>query len=129
MSPTQRTHKHLRDRGFTVAKTEYFNWFSKRRLDLFGFIDTMAVHEKGIIAIQSTDDTHHAARREKILALPVAELLTRHIQVEIWSWGLRGKRGQKKLWTLRRENVGDTIRRPRRKKNKLDGQKPLALSS
>jgi len=113
--PTQRTQARLRERGYEVANCERKVPISGRgfkgRLvtqDLFGFIDTLAMHKeewKRLLAIQSTDDSHHATRRAKIKANPLVKLWLRQCALEIWSWGKKGGRGQRKLWTLRRERV------------------------
>lgn len=106
MSPMQQTHKYLKDHGFTVAKTEHWNHYAKRRQDLFGFIDTLALNPNtwdALLAVQSTTGDHHADRRDKILAHEVTYLWLRHARLELWSWSKRGARGKRKLWTLRRE--------------------------
>lgn len=106
MSPIQETHKLLRDRGYHIAKTEYWHHFAKRRMDLFGFIDTLALSPTtwdSLLAIQSTTGDHHAHRRTKILESDVTALWLRHARLELWSWSLTGPRFRRKLLTLRRE--------------------------
>jgi hypothetical protein len=111
MSPVQRTLAWLREHGYVAQKVEYFNYYAKKRVDLFGFIDVLAVSEHHLLAIQCSDDSHHAEHRKKILNSPVARLLAFHMDVEIWSWGLKltGRRRQdglldrSKEQTLRRE--------------------------
>lgn len=111
MSPVQRTLKWLREHGYEAQKTEHFNWHAKVRQDLFGFIDVLAVSEHHLLAIQCSDDSHHAAHRKKILTSKVAKLLVYHMDIEIWSWGLKltGRRRKDELLdrskqqTLRRE--------------------------
>lgn len=104
-SATQATRKHLKSLGLTSAITERWNPFAKVRQDLFGFIDLVALDPAvGIIGIQTTTMDNVAARRTKIEELPTLEpwLLAGGI-VEVWGWGKRGDRGERKLWTLRRE--------------------------
>lgn len=67
MSPTQRSLRHLRDNGFLVQVVESYNAFTKRRLDLFGFIDLLAVAESQLLGIQTTSGSNLSARRNKIL--------------------------------------------------------------
>jgi hypothetical protein len=112
MSPTQRTQKHLRDNGYEVANCERkipataAGWKGLLQTqDLFGFIDTMATNGDRLLAIQSTDGNHHATRVNKILELPVAKLLVYHMEIEVWSWSKKGKRGKRKLWQLRQERL------------------------
>ncbi len=108
MSPTQRTLKELRKRGYIPAITEHFNPHAKVRVDLYGFIDILAVHPKGeLLAIQtcSGEGGDPAARVTKILANETARLLVLHMNIEVWSWARRGKAGKRKLWTLKEESL------------------------
>lgn len=105
-STIAQSQKHLRELGYIVAKTEWWNHYAKVRQDLFGLIDTLAAHPEQInslLAVQSTDGAHLAAHRKKILGSQVAPVLMRHMLLEIWSWSKMGARGKRKLWTLHRE--------------------------
>ena len=95
MSPVQRTLKYLRDHGYTAEKTEHFNFYAKKRQDLFGFIDVLAVKDEHLLALQVSDGAHHAGHTSAIKALPVARQLVFHMDVEIWSWSKRGRRGKR----------------------------------
>jgi hypothetical protein len=110
MSPMQRTLAWLREHGYEAARTEHWNHFAKRRQDLFGFIDVLAVSDHHLLAIQVSDDTHHAAHRKKILANKAARLLVYHMDIEIWSWGLRLTRERRKDKLLDRRKE-QTLRR------------------
>lgn len=96
MSPMEHTLAYLRRRGWEVARTEHWNHFAKRRQDLFGFIDVLAVNDSNLVAIQTTDGSHHAEHVAKILGIPVARQLVYHMDIEIWSWSLK-LTGQKRL--------------------------------
>jgi len=89
-----------------IAKTEYWHHFGKRTVDLFGFIDTIALNptawSEDTLAIQSTTADHHSHRVVKIIKHPNTLGVIRHWRVEVWSWGKKGARGHKKEWTLRR---------------------------
>jgi hypothetical protein len=65
MSPTQRSLKELRARGYRVAITERWNPFAKIRQDLFGVVDLLAIREGETLAVQVTS-TSVAARVRKI---------------------------------------------------------------
>ena len=39
ITPTQRTLKHMRERGYTCQVVEHWNPFARIRQDLYGFID------------------------------------------------------------------------------------------
>jgi hypothetical protein len=107
-SPTQRTKKFLVDAGFKVAITERWNQWAKVRQDLFGFIDLVAIHRdtSGVLGVQTTSGTNHAARRTKIL-----ESAEAHLWVEcgnrIWlvSWAIRGAAGKRKKYEPRIESI------------------------
>lgn len=76
MSPTKRTLAFLRAAGFVVGITEHWNSFIKQRKDLFGWCDLVAIKEgtTGILGVQTTSGSNHAARRTKILSIPAARL-------------------------------------------------------
>lgn len=105
-SPTSRTLKWLRDHGWTAGVVERFNSFTKRRHDLLGIIDIVALcpHATGIVGIQATSGSNHAARRVKSLAEPnLAKWLGNGAGYEIHSWSKKGARGKAKRWTVRQE--------------------------
>lgn len=105
-SPTARSYAVLRERGLPYQAAQYWNSFAKRHVDLFGFIDVVVLAPSGIVGLQVTDDTDHAKRRTKILSLPRAtDWLRSGGLIWIWSWGLRGPRGERKKWALREEVI------------------------
>jgi len=96
MSPTARTQCRLKVTGHLVANVERWNPFVKRRQDLFGIFDTLAlpiakeidlVFLHKILAIQSTSGDHHAERVKKIqqrlIEVPV---LRNYFTIQVWSW-------------------------------------------
>jgi len=107
MTPMARTHAFLRERAMLIAKTEYWKHYAKVRVDLWGFIDTIALDPapgavSRVLAIQSTTHDHHSHRVAKILEHKNTLTVLRHVEVEVWSWGKQGPRGKPKTWTLRR---------------------------
>lgn len=74
MSPTARSLKFLRDRGWTAQVVERWNQFAKVRQDLFGFADIVAIHpqQQGVLAVQSTSFPNRLARLRKVCAEPRA---------------------------------------------------------
>lgn len=106
MSPTQRALAELRKLGAVASITERWNAFAKIRQDLFGFCDVLAIIGPNIVAIQVTSGTNHAARRTKILSEPRAESwLKAGGMIEVWSFAKKGKHGNRKLWSCRKEEV------------------------
>src|SRR5271165_1914348 len=82
-SPTQRSLKLMRDRGYLCQVTEKWNPFAKVRQDLLGFGDILAIGiieniHKGrggeIILIQTTSYSNMSARKTKILESKNAHL-------------------------------------------------------
>lgn len=101
-SPTQRTLKYLRDRGYVVAVTERWNPFAKIRQDLFGFIDLVAVRDKEIVGIQCTSRDNISARVQKIMENKDAIVWSEAGgAIYVIGWGKVGPRGEKKAWSPR----------------------------
>jgi hypothetical protein len=112
MSPTARTQLRLRVEGYIVANVEHWNPWAKRRQDLFGFIDTLAVNQREFLAIQSSTGAHHAERVDKVReALRRLPMLGNFMRIEVWTWSERvvrnqdGRKAKRKRWTLRRERI------------------------
>lgn len=66
-SPTQRSLKLLRDLGFTCQIVEHWNAFARRRIDLFGIIDIVAIKSgsTGVLGVQTTTSDNLSARVHK----------------------------------------------------------------
>lgn len=106
MSPTARSLAECRKRGYTAQVVEHWNQFSRRRIDLFGVIDIIALTEWGILAIQACAGSSHANRMAKIKAEPrTSAWLKAGGMLSVWSWSKRGGAGKRKTWTLRTEEV------------------------
>ena len=65
MSPTQRSLAYLRDQGMIPWICEYWNAFSRKRVDLYGCIDLLAIGNGETWAVQTTS-TGVSARIKKI---------------------------------------------------------------
>ena len=65
-SPTQRSLAHLRKAGYTVAIVERWCSFTRKRYDLFGMFDLLAVRPGETLAVQTTSGSNVAARVKKI---------------------------------------------------------------
>ena len=87
MTLTLRTTKHLRQQGYMVATVETYNYFTKRKHDLFGCIDLLAIGNGETLAIQVTSKSNMSARIHKIEdseALP--EMLRSGWRVLVHGW-------------------------------------------
>ncbi len=97
MTLTQRTTKMMRDQGYMVATVEYYNAFTKRKHDLFGCIDLLAIGNGETIAIQVTSKSNMSSRIKKIEendALP--EMLRSKWRILVHGWW-RGTNGRYQL--------------------------------
>lgn len=104
-SPTERSLAECRKRNWPAQVVERFCVYSKRRIDLFGCIDLIAITPTGILGIQACAGASHAARRDKILAEPrMRAWVAAAGRLELWSWSKRGQRGARKLWALRTQD-------------------------
>jgi hypothetical protein len=65
-SPTQLSLAKLREEGYTCWITEHWNSFARIRVDLFGFIDIIALKGKETLAVQTTSAGNINARVKKI---------------------------------------------------------------
>jgi hypothetical protein len=112
MSPTARSLQHLRKQGALAQVVERYNPHAKRRIDLFGFIDIIALLDMGTsvvpqwvqtLGIQTTTTGHISHRLEKLrteCADAMRWWLMAGNRLEIHGWAKRGARGKRKTWTL-----------------------------
>lgn len=116
-SPTARSLLHCRKQGWRAGVVEKWRpqkagelggrttFFLTNRLDLFGFIDIIALDTiPGTLGIQATSTDNMAARIHKATedtADALKDWLLAGNRFEVWGWAKRGARGKRKLWTLR----------------------------
>lgn len=87
-TPTARTLQRLRKDGYTAGVVERFCSFTKRRHDLFGCIDVVAVStEHGTLGVQATSGSNLASRVTKSLWIPeLCVWLAAGNRFECWGW-------------------------------------------
>jgi hypothetical protein len=88
-SPTSRTLVLLRRRGYLAAVVERWLPRVRRRLDLFGVGDVLAVHprERVILLVQATSRAHVSDRLKRARARPeLAAWLAGGGAFEVWGW-------------------------------------------
>ena len=89
-SPTQRSLKLLRDRGYPLVQVvERWNPHARVRQDLFGIVDVLAVGDD-IVAVQATSGSNVSKRVAKITesaALP--HLRKANIRMVVHGWTKR----------------------------------------
>lgn len=102
---TSRSLELLRKEGWLVEVVEQWNNFSKRKKDLFGFIDIIGVREGQTIGVQVTSYSNRSARRKKIQESENLEkVLEAGWIIEIHAWHKKNGR-----WKCIRERI-DGIR-------------------
>ena len=106
-SPSARAIAECESRDWPCGNVERYCSFSKKRHDLFGCIDLVALDdEPGCLGIQVTSGSNHSARVKKALAEPrILRWIQRGNRFEVWSYAKRGAAGARKLWKLRVEPV------------------------
>jgi len=107
VSTLPRTIAWLKENGYTYHKTEYYNMFARRRVDLFGFGDILAIKpgEIGSLAINATTDSNKSNHLKKYLTDPVVSMnlkkwLSCGNRFVLHLWGKHGQRGKRKTWQL-----------------------------
>lgn len=69
-SPTQRSLKLMRERGYTCAIVEHWNPFAHIRQDLYGVIDILCIKEGETVAVQACNYSDVSKRVQKIADSP-----------------------------------------------------------
>ena len=98
-SPTQRSLKELRKRGYLCAVVEKWNPHVKIRQDMFGFVDIVAIKDDDIIGVQSTggDGGNVAARVTKITEHDNYPIVIKAMRIIVHGW----RRNAQNKWILR----------------------------
>lgn len=103
MSPTARSLREMRGRGYHCAVVEKWNAFAKIRIDLFGFGDILCFKdgESGVTAIQATTSPNISARLKKINENSYVQPWLRcGNNLIVHGWSLKGKKGERKTYEL-----------------------------
>lgn len=118
MTPSARSIKHLRSKGWQVGMTEKWNPYARIRQDLWGFADAVGcIAEYGqdgayptrrleIALFQFTSTPNMGAREAKIRASKEAAYwLACGGKIYVMGWALRGARGKRKVYTLSEKEI------------------------
>lgn len=99
ISPTQLTLRKLREDGYTAEVVERWNPHARKRQDLWGFVDVIALRGTETLAIQATSATNVSSRVTKIADSPlVADVREAGWSIHVWGWAKKSGR-----WTLQRD--------------------------
>jgi len=98
ISPTQNSLKRLRKAGYEAGVVEKWVPQARRRIDLWGFVDIVAVHPTaGLVMCQTTTAGNMASRMSKAAKIPAAGYcVSAGVTVEVHGW--KKERG---LWVCR----------------------------
>lgn len=100
-SPTKRSLEVLRKSCDLVEVTERWCQFSKRRKDLFGIIDIVAIAGNETIAVQTTSWANVSARAKKVTDSPAIVFLRQAgWKILIHGWRKNTNSGRYELKTL-----------------------------
>jgi len=127
-SPTQRSLALLRKQGYSLFQVvERWVPQARRRIDLFGIIDVVAIHQErtGVLGIQATSLSNFAHRVRKAsesVALPL--WIDNGNQFEVWGWGKKGPRGKRKTWQVKVSDYADVCLYRRRAAGDSDETDP-----
>jgi len=114
MSPTQRTLEECKRLGWLAGVVERWQQQSRRRIDLFGFVDVVAIENPNyvnpprFIAIQATSGSNVAARVRKIneeCREAADAWRAAGGVIEVWGWARHKKAVDRKFWRVRRVRV------------------------
>lgn len=84
----------MRRRGYYAEVTEHWNSFTRRRNDLFGFVDVLCLGDNEIIGVQTTSWSNVSARVKKIADhenTPAVRKAGIRILVQGWRKGKNGR--------------------------------------
>ena len=65
-SPTQLSLEKLREDGWFCWITEHYNYYARKKQDLWGFVDIIALKPGQILGVQTTTASNMLARIKKI---------------------------------------------------------------
>ena len=107
MSPSARTLKYFKDNDIPAGVVDRWIPQANKRVDLFGFIDIIAMYPDAIVGVQCTSGSNHSSHKTKILASDKSLQWLGLGRIELWSWEKKlYKTGGKAVrWTPKVENI------------------------
>jgi Holliday junction resolvase-like predicted endonuclease len=109
-SPTQLSLKHFRKQGYECQVVEHWNQWARVRQDLFGVIDIVAMRNGELAGVQTTSQTNHSARRNKILDSDLAKIwIQSGAKLFLQSWKKPANRWEFRLEEIRLQDFKDGL--------------------
>ncbi len=106
------SRKRLEEQGYIVDTVEYYNFFSKRKRDLYHMFDLVGIHKehKGVLGVQVTSDGNMSARRTKIRENETLETwVAAGNRVEVHGWKKSDPEKRNSPWTCRMYDTDNII--------------------
>lgn len=108
VSPTQRSLRYLKAKGFICQVVEKYISFTHQRIDLFHCIDILCIKKDviGVLGIQTTTASNKSKHLDKIKAIPEIKIfLEAGNKLILHTWSKKGARGKRKVWTLKEYEI------------------------
>jgi hypothetical protein len=103
-SNTTRSRERLEDMGYAVDVCESYNYFTKKRKDLFGGFDLIGVGPEGVVFLQTTSRDNISARVRKIADLPAIDAIRKAgVKLIVDGWDQPG--GPRTAWRVKSVDV------------------------
>jgi hypothetical protein len=93
----------MREKGYTAQVVERWNPYGRVRVDLFGFVDIVAIIEGefGVVGLQTTSQSNSTKRVTKILCSHEAKVwLQAGNRIIVHGWAKKGGKGKRKTWQV-----------------------------
>lgn len=101
---TVKSRDRLKDEGFKTLQTvEWYNAFTKRKHDLFGIFDVLAVGNGRTLAVQVTSRDNMSSRRKKITESEAFD----ECALAGWAVELHGWYKEKNRWKVKVEVLSE----------------------
>ena len=97
-TPSARSKRHLEKLGWKVGTVERYCHVTKRRHDLFGFIDLVAISPGQIVGLQVTSGSNYGGRVAKVTGEcgdSARAWIAAGGVIVVQAWSLRQRRGSK----------------------------------
>ena len=92
MTPSARSIAHMKSLGYIVSNCDHYNYFTKRRHDLYGCIDLLCIGNGETVAVQVTSKSNMSSRIKKIEASEAfPEMLRSGWRVLVQGWWKNSK--------------------------------------
>lgn len=86
VSLAPRSRKLMEGQGFAVANVEHYNAFTRRKHDLYGFIDLLCIRGEDIVGVQVTSWDNVGDRAKKVTEHENYERVKHALRIVVQGW-------------------------------------------